>query len=57
MDDSCSRFMVWLERSGYESYDPYDLWGTKYGLWSRKKYYAHGKLAVPLVAPLFVQHF
>lgn len=49
---SCARFLAWLDRVGYESYDPYDLWGTRYGLWSRKVYYAKGKLGIPLVAPL-----
>ena len=49
---SCSRFLVWLDRAGYASYDPYDIWGTRYGLWSRKVYYAKGGLGIPLVAPL-----
>ena len=49
---ACARFLAWLERAGYESYDPYDIWGTRYGLWSRKVYYAKGMLGVPLVAPL-----
>jgi len=49
---TCERFIRWLDRAGYESYDPYDIWGTRYGLWSRKVYYAQGKLAIPLVAPM-----
>ena len=49
---ACDRFLAWLDEVGYESYDPYDLWGTRYGLWSRKVYYAKGNLGVPLVAPL-----
>jgi hypothetical protein len=49
---ACGRFLTWLDKAGYASYDPYDIWGTRYGLWSRKMYYAKGKLAVPLVAPL-----
>ena len=49
---SCIRFLAWLDRVGYESYDPYDIWGTRYGLWSRKVYYAKGRLGIPLVAPL-----
>lgn len=52
LETGCARFLGWLDRAGYESYDPYDIWGTKYGLWSRKVYYAKGKLAIPLVAPL-----
>jgi hypothetical protein len=49
---ACDRFLGWLDKAGYESYDPYDIWGTRYGLWSRKMYYEKGRLAIPLVAPL-----
>ena len=52
LSTACNRFLTWLDKAGYASYDPYDIWGTRYGLWSRKAYYAKGKLAVPLVAPL-----
>lgn len=52
LKSSCARFLTWLDRVGYQSYDPYDIWGTRYGLWSRKVYYAKGKLGIPLVAPL-----
>lgn len=52
LSHSCDRFLRWLDKVGYESHDPYDIWGTRYGLWSRKVYYAKGKLGVPLVAPL-----
>lgn len=54
LKSSCARFLAWLDHVGYESYDPYDIWGTRYGLWSRKMYYAKGKLGIPLVAPLVV---
>lgn len=50
--DSAHRFATWLERVGYESYDPYDLWGTKYGLWSRALYYDKGKIGLPFIAPI-----
>jgi hypothetical protein len=46
------RFVSWLDRVGLSSYDPYDIWGTRFGLWSRKMYYRNGKLGAPLVAPL-----
>jgi hypothetical protein len=49
---ACFGFVKWLDQAGYSSYDPYDIWGTPYGLWSRKVYYAKGRRAVPLVAPL-----
>jgi hypothetical protein len=52
LSTSCICFLGWLDQAGYESYDPYDIWGTRYGLWSRKVYYSNGKLGIPLVAPL-----
>lgn len=36
------------------TYDPYDLWKTKLGLWLRKLYYVNGKIAIPVVAPFFL---
>jgi len=47
-------FERWLERNGPSSYDPYDIWGTPYGLFSRRLYYRKGKVAVPLIAPLLL---
>ncbi len=52
LETGCRRFRGWLDRAGYASYDPYDIWGTRYGLWSRKVYYAKGKAGIPLVAPV-----
>ncbi len=52
LEAGCERFVEWLDGVGYASYDPYDLWGTRYGLWSRKVYYAKGMLGIPWVAPL-----
>lgn len=48
---SSRSFVSWLDHHGIASYDPYDLWGTRYGLWSRKKYYARRLVGTPLVAP------
>jgi hypothetical protein len=45
-------FLAWLERAGYESYDPYDIWGTAYGSFARQFYYRHSRIGVPLVAPI-----
>jgi hypothetical protein len=36
------------------TYDPYDLWKTKLGLWLRRLYYQKGIVAAPLVAPFFL---
>ena len=46
------RFTGWLDRVGYESYDPYDLWGTRYGLFARRLYYGRNPLGYALVAPI-----
>jgi hypothetical protein len=49
----CARaFEHWLDATGYESYDPYDIWGTKYGLASRRLYYRAPLLGSPLIAPI-----
>jgi len=45
-------FVAWLESAGYASYDPYDLGGTAYGLFSRRLYYRHPVLGLPFVAPV-----
>ena len=49
---SISKFTSWLETVGYESYDPYDVWGTRYGLWARRLYYQKNLLGTALVGPL-----
>ena len=48
------RFEVLLEKNGYESYDPYDIWGTRYGVFSRRIYYEKGKVGLPLIAPILL---
>jgi len=47
-----SRFVAWLDRVGYASFDPYDIWGTRYGLWARRVYYRRAWLGAPLVVPV-----
>jgi hypothetical protein len=47
-------FVGWLQTHGFESYDPYDIWGTRYGLWSRKVYYEKGAVGVPLIVPILL---
>jgi hypothetical protein len=48
------RFEMLLEKNGYESYDPYDVWGTKYGVFSRRIYYEKGIVGLPLIAPILL---
>ena len=45
-------FVAWLRRTGYDSYDQYDLWATAYGIRARRLYYRWGRPATPLVLPL-----
>lgn len=36
------------------TYDPYDLWKTRLGLWLRKFFYKNGKITIPIMAPFFI---
>lgn len=36
------------------TYDPYDLWKTRFGLWLKKLYYSKGCIAIPLVTPFYI---
>ena len=51
---SIQRFNRWLETEGFASYDPYDIWGTAYGLFARRLYYQRNPLGVPLIAPILL---
>lgn len=46
--------VAWLERTGYASYDPYDVWGTRYGRAARRLYYRNHPLGVLLTAPVIL---
>ncbi len=48
------KFAAWLDRSGYESYDPYDVWGSKYGRFARRLYYEKHPAGAALTAPLIL---
>lgn len=49
-----TKFASWLRREGYLSYDPYDVWGTSYGLSARRLYYSSHWLGLPLVVPVLL---
>ena len=51
---SIHRFTAWLEKNGGASFDPYDLWGTRYGLFARRLYYTKNPLGFPLIAPVLL---
>ena len=46
------RFAAWHMKAGYESYDPYDIWGTRYGKLARKLYYGKNPLGSFFSAPV-----
>ncbi len=48
------KFLHWLQAHGYESYDPYDIWGTSFGCFARRVYYKFPLAGVPLVAPFLL---
>jgi len=54
LQDMVVKFAAWLEKAGYASYDPYDIWGTRYGRWARRLYYAKNPLGVALTAPVIL---
>lgn len=49
---SIHQFITWLDAYGYESHDPYDIWGTSYGLFARKRFYQGDLLGKFMVAPV-----
>jgi hypothetical protein len=46
------KFSAWLDASGYATYDPYDIWGTRYGKWARRLYYRKHPLGTVMTAPV-----
>jgi len=46
--------VAWLERAGYASYDPYDIWGTWYGRAARRLYYKKHPLGLVLTTPVIL---
>ena len=40
-------FESWLDANGDSSFDPYDVWGTRYGLKARRLYYSKNLLGLP----------
>src|SRR4051794_36760964 len=54
LQSAIDRFLRWLELVGYETYDPYDVWGTSYGKLSRRLYYRKHFLGFAMIAPLIL---
>ncbi|MEI6681813.1 MAG: hypothetical protein WCO44_04260 [Bacteroidota bacterium] len=49
---SLNRFIDWLNRNGFATYDPYDLMTTGYAGFARKIYYFNALLGLPFVFPI-----
>lgn len=47
-------FESWLRRSGSATYDPYDLWGSRYGVWAKGLYHKNHLVGAPFVASVFL---
>jgi hypothetical protein len=54
LPQAIQRFDSWLSQTGPASFDPYDVWGTRYGLLSRAVYYKRPWAGLPLIAPLLL---
>jgi hypothetical protein len=53
-DRSIEAFLGWKKMNGYSSYDQYDFWSTKYGIWSKGIFYKNKLTGSLFVAPIFV---
>ncbi|MDE3185550.1 MAG: AGE family epimerase/isomerase [Bacteroidota bacterium] len=54
VNQSIEKFIHWLRKNGYYSYDQYDFWGTAYGIKAKEIYYKNKVAGIPLVSPVFV---
>jgi hypothetical protein len=52
--DSTMALLHWLEANNHASYDRFDLWASKPGVWGKRLFGRHKLLGLPLVAPIFV---
>lgn len=55
--NSIERFERWLDRHGYAGHDPYDLWGTGYGVFSRRLFYCNKYLGLGFIAPILLMDY
>jgi hypothetical protein len=52
--NSVRQFESWLADYGYSSYDPYDIWGSKFGVISRRIFYYNQFLGLFFIAPILL---
>jgi hypothetical protein len=51
---SIEKFVNWIKKNDYYSYDQYDFWSTGYGIKAKEVYYKNKIAGIPLVAPVFL---
>ncbi len=54
IETAVNRFTQWLQQYGFHSYDQFDFWGSKPGVFSKKLFYKNKILAAPWVVLLQV---
>jgi hypothetical protein len=54
LDRSLQSFLRWLTSNGYTSYDQYDYWSTRYGIFAKRTYYHNHLLGSSFIAPLII---
>lgn len=52
--DSLARFESWLSEHGLTSHDPYSLWSTSFGIWSKQLYQRNKRLGILAIAPVIL---
>jgi hypothetical protein len=52
--NSIEKFLAWKNAYGYYSYDQYDFWSSKYGIWSKALYYKKKAIGALFVVPIFI---
>jgi len=50
----CRSFQQWIDREELKSYDWWDIWSCRYGLWAKKLYYKNKLAGAPAVLPMIV---
>lgn len=53
--ESVEKLLRWMEDNEYAGYDHYDLWSSRFGIWSRRLFSSHRLLGAPCVAVVYLQ--
>ena len=52
--ESVEILLNWIEQNQYKSYDHYDYWSSKFGLFSRRIFYRNKFLGLPLISSVYL---